>query len=137
MQEREVVIVGAGVAGASLAHFLAAAGVRDLLLIEREAAPARHASGRSAEALVEIELDPVWQRLLAEGARFLRRPPDRFAAVPLCRSTGVLNLMEEEERDKVVAALPGLRQLGVDAQVLDAGEVRRRHPFLTEPDFAA
>jgi glycine/D-amino acid oxidase-like deaminating enzyme len=46
MEERDVVIVGAGVAGASLAHFLAGAGVKDVLVLERESAPARHAALR-------------------------------------------------------------------------------------------
>ncbi len=137
MDEREVVIVGAGVAGASLAHFLAEAGIRDVLLVEREGAPARHASGRSAEALVEIELDPLWQPLLAEGARFLRRPPDGFADLPLCRTTGVMNLMEEEERGQLAAELPALRGQGIAVEVLEADEVRRRLPFVTEPSFAA
>jgi D-arginine dehydrogenase len=136
-REREVVIAGAGVAGASLAHFLVQAGVRDVLLVEREPAPARHASGRSAEALVEVELEPMWQPLLAEGARFLRRPPAGFAGAPLCRATGVLNLMDEAERDEMTRALPWLRGHGVAVEVLEADEVRRRFPYLSEPSFAA
>ncbi|HWM86565.1 MAG TPA: FAD-binding oxidoreductase [Kofleriaceae bacterium] len=136
MQQREVVIAGAGVAGASLAHFLTAAGVRDVLLIEREDAPARHASGRSAEALVEIELDPLWQPLVAEGARFLRRPPPGFAPVPLLRATGEINLLDADGRAALSAALPALGGQGIAVEVLEQDEVRRRHPFITEPDFA-
>ena len=136
MQQREVVIAGAGVAGASLAHFLTAAGVRDVLLIEREDAPARHASGRSAEALVEIELDPLWQPLVAEGARFLRRPPPGFAPVPLLRATGEINLLDADGLAALSAGLPALRGQGIAVEVLEPDEVRRRHPFITEPDFA-
>jgi D-arginine dehydrogenase len=136
MDEREVVIVGAGVAGASAAHFLVQAGVTDVLVVERESAPARHASGRSAEALVEIERDPVWQALVSEGARFLRRPPPGFADVPLVRATGEVNLLDAEERDAFAAALPSLREQAIAAEILEPAEVRRRHPFLTEPDFA-
>jgi D-arginine dehydrogenase len=137
MEERDVVIVGAGVAGASLAHFLAGAGVKDVLVLERESAPARHASGRSAEALVDIEPDPTWQPLVREGAGFLRRPPPGFAAVPLCRATGVLNLVDDGERAELEAAVPALRRQGIAVEVLDADEVRRRLPFLTEPSFTA
>lgn len=136
MDQREVVIVGAGVAGASLAHFLVGAGVRDVLIVEREAAPARHASGRSAEALIEVELDPLWQPLVAEGVRFLRHPPDRFTDAPLWRATGVMNLVDDEERAELVAALPGLHQQGITAELLEPDEVRRRLPYLTEPSFA-
>src|SRR5688572_8301194 len=117
MEERDVVIVGAGVAGASLAHFLVEAGVKDVLVLERESAPARHASGRSAEALVDIEPDPSWQPLVMEGARFLRRPPPGFAGVPLCRATGVLNLVDDEERAELEAALPALHRQGIAVEV--------------------
>ena len=44
----EVVIVGAGFAGAATAHHLAERGVRSVLLLEREPVPGAHASGRNA-----------------------------------------------------------------------------------------
>jgi D-arginine dehydrogenase len=136
MKQREVVIVGAGVAGASLAYFLTRAGVRDVVVLERESAPARHASGRSAEALVEIEFDPLWQPLVAEGARFLREPPEGFATVPLVRATGELNLLDEGERDALAGALPELSGQGIEVEILEPSEVKRRHPFISETDFA-
>jgi D-arginine dehydrogenase len=136
MKEREVVIVGAGVAGASLAYFLTRAGVRDVVLVERESAPARHASGRSAEALVEIEFDPLWQPLVAEGARFLREPPDGFAPAQLVRASGEVNLLDDSERDRLAAALPELARQGIEVEILEPSEVKRRHPFISETDFA-
>ena len=134
--ERSIVIAGAGVAGAALAHFLAAAGARDVLVVEREAAPARHASGRSAEALIDVELDPRWQPLVAEGARFLRSPPPGFAAAPLTRATGVMNLLDEAEEAALVAALPALRRRAIEVELLAPDEVRRRLPWVTATDFA-
>ena len=44
----EVVVIGGGIAGASLAYFLAERGVTDVLLLERESQPGSHATGRSA-----------------------------------------------------------------------------------------
>lgn len=135
--ERSIVIAGAGVAGASLAHFLAAAGARDVLVVEREPAPARHASGRSAEALIDVELDPRWQPLVAEGARFLRAPPPGFSRAPLTRATGVMNLLDEAEEAALVAALPSLRRRAIEVELLAPAEVRRRLPWITATDFAA
>lgn len=136
MQEREVVIVGAGVAGASLAYFLAREGVSDVVVVEREGAAARHASGRSAEALVEVEPDPLWQPLVAEGAAFLRRPPPGFAPLPLLRATGEINLLDAHDRDRLAAELPGLARQGIHIEILEPDEVRRRYPFITEPELA-
>jgi D-arginine dehydrogenase len=136
MQQREVVIVGAGVAGASLAYFLARSGVRDVVVLERESAAARHASGRSAEALVEVEPDPLWQPLVTEGAAFLRTPPPGFAPLPLLRATGELNLLDALERERLAAALPDLARQGIAIEIVAPDEVRRRYPFITEPELA-
>lgn len=134
--EREIVIVGAGVAGASLAYALAAAGQRSVLVIEREARPAYHASGRSAEALIEVELDRIWQPLLAESARFFRQPPPAVSRRPIVRPTGVVNLVDEAERAVLAAALPDLRRQGIAAELLEPAELHRRLPYLTERDHA-
>ena len=132
-----MVIVGAGIAGASLAYFLAEAGQRSVLLIEREAQPARHASGRSAEALVEVELgDPTWQPLIDESARFFRQPPPAVAPGSLVIPTGIINLMEAGERAVVEAAAGDLRRRGIALEILEPDDTRGRLPWLSERDFA-
>ena len=128
--------MGAGIAGASLAYFLAELGVKNVLLIEREARAAHHASGRSAEALVEVDEDPVWQRLVDEGARFMRQPPPGVARTPLCRPTGVINLIDAAERGPLEASLPALRWRGIEIDVLDPRQVLALLPFITARGFA-
>lgn len=135
-EEREVVIVGAGIAGASLAYFLAEAGIRNVLLIEREARPAHHASGRSAEALVEVDSDPVWQRLVDEGARFMRQPPPGVARTSLCRPSGVVNLIDAAEREPLEASLPALRSRGIEVEILEPRQVAALLPYITARGFA-
>ncbi len=128
--------MGVGVAGASLAHFLAEAGQKGVLVIERESQPAFHASGRSAEALVEVELDPIWQPLLLESARFFRWPPPAVARRSLLLPTGIINLIDGNERVVTAAALPEIRRLGIAAELLEPRDVRARLPFVSERDFA-
>ncbi len=131
-----MVIVGAGIAGASLAHFLAEAGQSSVLVVEREARPAHHASGRSAEALVEVELDPIWQPLLDESARFFRRPPPAVAGRSLVSATGIVNLVDEGERAALAAAIPALHQKGIAIELLSPRDTLARLPFISERDFA-
>ncbi|MGD9611223.1 MAG: FAD-dependent oxidoreductase [Desulfovibrionaceae bacterium] len=45
------VIVGAGILGLTLARELVARGARDLVLLDKESGPARHASGRNSGVL--------------------------------------------------------------------------------------
>src|SRR5438552_190490 len=85
----EVVIVGAGVAGAATAYHLTRAGVRDVVLLEREAAPGAHASGKNAGLIRRVTEDDRWLYHLAqEGADALASPPPDLAPGPLMRVTG-------------------------------------------------
>ncbi len=106
MQVHEYVIVGAGFAGASTAWHLRQRGVQDVLVLEREATPGVHSSGRNACLIREHVQDETWQPLTRAGAAFLRRgelaPYDRHgslliglgsdevaARVPLARGHGL------------------------------------------------
>ncbi|MHC5010337.1 MAG: NAD(P)/FAD-dependent oxidoreductase [Planctomycetota bacterium] len=86
MDAHEFVIVGAGLAGAATAFHLAQRGVRDIVLLEREAVPGVHASGRNAALIREsTELDS-WRDLNRRGAEAVRS--GEFA--PFRRSGSVL-----------------------------------------------
>jgi glycine/D-amino acid oxidase-like deaminating enzyme len=87
-----VVIVGGGFAGAATAWHLVRRGVRRLVVLEAEAAPGAHASGRNA-ALVRrlVEDDALVEAALA-GSAFIARPPPAFADGPLLRNPGSLIL---------------------------------------------
>ena len=76
----DVVVVGAGIAGASAAAELSA--TRRVVLIEREHLPAQHASGRSASVLSEtsghpdrVRAGPTEPTVLRVAPRRIRRPP--------------------------------------------------------------
>jgi D-arginine dehydrogenase len=129
----DVVIVGAGVAGASLAYALARRGVGRVLVLEREGAPAHHASGRSAGVLNELSLDPVIHRMLSDGAAFLRSPPEGFPAV--FSPTGVLSLFDEPDWSRLVAAVPGLRAHGTALELLTPDEAAALAPVVRAEDL--
>ena len=90
MREFDVVILGAGIAGASLAFRLA--GRRSVLLLERESQPGYHATGRSAAMFMESYGPPAVRALTRASRAFLERPPSGFAAAPLLSPRGVLYL---------------------------------------------
>jgi len=89
-ERARVVIVGGGFAGAATAFHLAQAGVRDVIILEREATCGYHASGRNAGLCRQMCNDDLVTGLAIAGAEFLRRPPGGFR--PLLDQTGSLLL---------------------------------------------
>ena len=114
----EVVIVGSGIAGASLSYFLAQAGITDVLLLEREDNLAVHSTGRSAATLCQIDPVPTLQAILGASAPFFRSPPPGFSENPILQRTGALTLLDEQELEEATHRLPEYEALGLDAQTL-------------------
>ena len=68
----DILIVGAGLAGAATAHHLARKTRRSLLVVEREAVPGVHSSGRNAAIVRERPEDVALAGMMREGAAALR-----------------------------------------------------------------
>jgi hypothetical protein len=109
----EVIIIGGGIAGASLAYFLTERGVTNVALLERESQPGYHATGRSAASLVEFDPIPAVQRLKAMGGKFLRNPPGGFAQNPLLRRSPVMLLFRGSILGEFPNASAGLKHDGI------------------------
>ncbi|MBI2964272.1 MAG: FAD-binding oxidoreductase [Deltaproteobacteria bacterium] len=122
----DVLIIGAGIAGASLSYFLSERGVSDVLVIERESQPGYHASGRSAATLVELDEIAELQKLKMLGARFLREPPAGFAESPLLERTGVLSLLREPQWSALRQVAVANRSAGLRFEPLTPREASER-----------
>ena len=135
MRERfDVVVVGAGIAGASAATALAEC--CRVLLLEREAQPGYHTTGRSAALLTPFYGNPTVRRLNLAGAAFYRDPPPGFADVPLVTPRGVLYVAREDQLDLVREEAEAVRPLCPEARLLGAEEARALVPAL-RPDYVA
>ena len=116
MREFDVAIIGAGIAGASLAYRLA--GERSVLLLERESQPGYHTTGRSAAMFMESYGPPAVRALTRASRAFYERPPGGFGDAPLLTPRGVLYLAthgQEQElantRKELAPGCPGLLTL--------------------------
>jgi D-arginine dehydrogenase len=122
----DIAVIGAGIAGASVAAELA----RDarVLLLEREDAPGRHSTGRSA-AIFSPCYGPAPIRALTRASEaFLRDPPDGFART-LLTARDILAIAREDQLadlDAALAALPPDPRL----TRIDGAEAHRRMPLL-------
>jgi len=131
----DAIIIGAGIAGASAAYFLAERGMRDILILERETQPGYHATGRSAAVLVEFDLVRPILQLKLLGGRFLRHPPPGFSENPLLQQSGIIILFQGPLWQEVLQMVPDLRQLGVRVHILDQEETVSRMPVLSPENF--
>lgn len=128
-ERARVVIVGGGFAGAATAFHLVQGGVRDIVILEREATCGYHASGRNAGLCRQMCDDDLVTGLAIAGADFLRRPPTGFAAVPLLDQTGSLLMSASPAALEELAARAARRDLPHERLGVD--RVLARWPRLT------
>jgi D-arginine dehydrogenase len=128
-----IVIVGAGVAGATTAAALARAGMGPGLVLEREPIPGSHASGKNAGISCLVEFDPVVRRLAVEGVRRLQAMS--VAGEPILRPGGGLYLGGPQDTDVLGECARALESLGMRAAMLGAPAARTAFPFLSGIDF--
>lgn len=93
----DTLIIGAGIAGASLGYRLA--GQQRVLLIEREAQPGYHSTGRSAAMFMEAYGTAQIQALTRASRAFYEAPPEGFCEHPLLEPRGCLYVASVEQRE--------------------------------------
>jgi D-arginine dehydrogenase len=124
--EFEVVIIGGGIAGVSLAYFLTERGITDIALLERESQHGYHSTGRSAATLVEKDPIAPVQQLKALGGRFLRNAPPGFSDNPLLNPCPVMLLYRSGNLADFDVAVDSLRRDHIGFEILDSSEAKER-----------
>ena len=112
----DIVVIGAGIAGASAAYQLAEAA--EVVLLEAEDQPGYHSTGRSAAMLVENYGNDVIRALTRAGRGFLKGPPEGFTDHPILAPRGTLAIAGEEQAgllDDLLAAGDGGERLTPEA----------------------
>jgi D-arginine dehydrogenase len=126
----EFAVIGAGIAGASVAYELQRHG--SVLLLEREPLPGQHTTGRSAAFLVQSYGNRVVRTLTRGGRRFLERPPEGFTSHPLVLPRPMLWVGREDQQESLAAGLEAGRESGADLRRVDVATARSMCPVLRE-----
>lgn len=119
MSRYDVAVIGAGMAGASLAAEIA--GKRSVILIEAEAQPGYHSTGRSAAFWSETYGGPAIQPLTTASGGFLAAPPGDFADAPFLLPRGAVHIAREEGRRALDALADSFAVSGVPLRKLGRG----------------
>ena len=127
--QTEIVVIGAGIAGASVAAELAA--TRQVVLLEMESQPGYHTTGRSAAVFAPCYGPAPIRHLTHASEAFFRNPPEGFSAAPLFSPRSILMIARPEQ----VAALDQLIE-AVSAETvvrrLQGAEVTEAQPLLRD-----
>lgn len=124
----DVLIVGAGIAGASLAAALAPS--RRVMLVEAEQQPGYHATGRSAAFWHETYGGAGVQPLTLASLETLASPPPAFSDRGFLSTRMALTLGRRSEAAEVDAFAAAFASKGVDVSRLSDDTVAARIPGL-------
>lgn len=132
MAKPEILIIGAGIAGLSVAAELA--NDAQVTVVEKESQPAYHSSGRSAAAYIEPYIGPTIAHLTQLSRGFFMTPPASFAASPLLCRRGGLMLANPEQNTLIDAfqsqwrdLCPAVHEISIDDACAKLPALRREH----------
>lgn len=128
MTIHDVAIIGAGIAGASLAWRLAPR--HSVLLLEREDQPGYHSTGRSAAMFMASYGPPQVRALTRASEAFYAQPPAGFAEAPLLQPRGALYLARLGQEALMQQTFDELQPNCPNLQTLSAAETLARVPCL-------
>ena len=124
----DFLIIGGGIAGASVGHWLAPHG--RVVLLERESQPGYHTTGRSAATFMESYGTPQVRALTMASRAFFEHPPSGFSDSPLLGPRGALMVASPGQEAMLERYWDELRRIDPQARLLDAAQTCALVPVL-------
>jgi glycine/D-amino acid oxidase-like deaminating enzyme len=131
----EVVVIGGGVMGTSIALHLARRGAGRILLCEKNTV-ASGPTGRSSGVLRRHYSLELYARMAHRSLEVYRRFEELTGVAAGLRTTGVLHLVGPEEHAALQTTVAMLQRIGAPLQALSLGEVARLCPRLDPEGLA-
>lgn len=128
MTEVDVMVIGAGMAGTSVAWFVAPHA--RVLVLEREAYAGMHSTGRSAALFSETYGSPQVRALTRATRPFLASPPTGFATQPILAPRGATIIGSAAQADGVHALYEAILPFTSDIELHDAARLQLDVPVL-------
>lgn len=126
--QADYIIIGAGIAGASIAYWLAPHA--SVILLERESQPGYHSTGRSAALYMESYGPPQVRALTCASRAFFDHPPAGFTEHPLLTPRGALFIGRPDQTAELDQHEAIVRSVSDKVQRLSADETCARVPVL-------
>jgi D-arginine dehydrogenase len=127
-------VIGAGIAGASLAYQLASVG--RVLILEQEDQPGYHTTGRSAAMFMASYGPPAARALTRASRAFYVNPPPEFCEHPIVSPRGCLYVASAEQLPRLHATFAALKATDPNVHLVDRDTALMLCPML-RPEWAA
>ena len=126
----DYLIIGAGIAGASVGYWLGPHG--RTVVLEGAEQPGYHATGRSAAMIIDSYGPALVRALTVASRNFFERPPAQFADSSLLRPRGALMLGRHGQDEAMEEHWRVLCTLSANAKRLDPNEVANLLPVVRQ-----
>lgn len=133
--QTDFIIIGAGIAGASVGYWLAPHG--KVVILERESQPGYHSTGRSAALYMASYGSEQVRGLTRASLDFFQNPPSGFTDYPLLKPRGAMMVATAGQLDALNAHWKMLSALDPRAQFITGEEACARVPVLRADQVAA
>lgn len=124
----DCIVIGAGIAGAAAGFFLAPH--LKVLLVEQEAQPGFHSTGRSAALFMESYGTPQVRALTRASRAFFESPPEGFSEHPVLGARGALMVATSGQETPLNERWAVLQPLSSRGRLLAAAEACALTPVL-------
>jgi D-arginine dehydrogenase len=121
-------IIGAGIAGTSVGYWLSQH--ESVLILEREAHPGYHTTGRSAAMFIETYGPPLVRALTVGSRSFYESPPASFTEHPIPTPRGMLMIATKDQQPHLDEAYTVAQQVGSKVERLLPSEACQYVPVL-------
>jgi len=131
----EVVVVGGGVIGVSVAYHLAEAGIQDVVLLERKeltSGTTWHAAGLVGQLRTSINMTQL-ARYTSQLYRGLEEETGQATGYRQCGSISIAATAERFEELKRSASMA--KVFGLEVNVLSVGEIAEKYPLIQTEDL--
>jgi len=127
-EHADFLIIGGGIAAASVGYWLAPHG--RVIVLERESQPGYHSTGRSAALFMESYGTPQVRALTMASRAFFENPPEGFSEHPLISPRGAMMVATHGEDTLLAEQWEVFRSVTPHARLLSSAEACALVPVL-------
>jgi D-arginine dehydrogenase len=133
-ESADFLVVGGGIAAASVGYWLAPQG--RVILLERESQPGYHSTGRSAALFMESYGTPQVRALTLASRAFFEAAPGGFSEHPVLSPRGAMMVAEHGQEEALAEHWDVLRAMAPHSRLLDAHGACEITPVLRREKLA-